>query len=157
MTDDERITEIEARLATRTPGEWFVNGSKVFSSVRPWEDIVVLAHRDSDAVLIASAPADLRYLLDRLRAVEAERDDALRRFTLHIDRSNGRDAGRRERIAALEAECKLHWEEIDRLNDVLRETHGKACTEVYAKYGRHAPYCLLDEVTTAAGVPLEER
>ena len=120
-------------------GQWFVNGSKVF--VRPpvgrrcqfWLTVTRCSPR-------ASAPADLRYLLDRLRAVELERDDALRRFALHrpVQRP-GRWA--EERIAALEAECKLHWE--DRPAERRYATHRKACTEVYAKYGRHAPYCLL--------------
>lgn len=94
MTD--RRAEIEDRLSKATPGPWRHTDSETVDDVWDAGLVVVNENRDPvalvadqwyeadegeptplhDADLIAHAPADLRWLLDRLAEAERERDDA---------------------------------------------------------------------------------
>lgn len=72
---------IEARLAAATPGPWVRRHGNVehyFPHIGEYGDICT--PDDANADLIAHAPTDLRNLLDRLAAVEAERDEAMARL-----------------------------------------------------------------------------
>ena len=94
MTD--RRAEIEDRLSKATPGPWRHTDSETVDDVWDAGLVVVNENRDPvalvadqwyeadegeptplhDADLIAHAPSDLRWLLDRLAEAERERDDA---------------------------------------------------------------------------------
>lgn len=80
MDHQARTREIEARLAEATPGPWTLHEGDTWWDVRDADDdetVVATGHEGEvtvgieDARLIAAAPADLRYLLDRVRALEA--------------------------------------------------------------------------------------
>lgn len=117
MSADERVREIRARLEAATPGPWGVyNGTDVFGphggdsgdgakadDNDGWQvadcavgltsyagDFVPLGHavRIANAHLIAHAPADLRWLLDRVERLE--RENAHTECIAHL---NGIEAG----------------------------------------------------------------
>lgn len=88
---DERRQEIEARLAAASQGPWRAyqhNYGGVYEVCDCGHDYHVVPTEGgprlgesgaaADADLIAHAPADLRWLLDSLAAVEAERDALVR-------------------------------------------------------------------------------
>lgn len=80
---DNRVKEIEDRLAKATPGDWTVikhswavtgiykGGSKIAQVPHDVEEDVYAEHVLDNSELIAHAPSDLRYLLDRVKALEA--------------------------------------------------------------------------------------
>lgn len=80
MLTNERITEIKARLAARTPGTWFVFGHEVRCVDEELGDVIIAElftkyrQHPEDADLIANAPADLADLIAALEAVTEERD-----------------------------------------------------------------------------------
>jgi hypothetical protein len=89
MTDStsaERLASIRARAQARTPGEWTAisAGHHYIHSDPTYPNIIVAMidmHRPADAAFIASAPADIEYLLARVDEqakwiVELERDFA---------------------------------------------------------------------------------
>ena len=70
---NDRLTEIEARLNAATPGEWVRINEGV--GIVPGGNVVQFLARDiavKNAEMIANAPADLRYLLERVRELEAQ-------------------------------------------------------------------------------------
>ena len=72
MSDEKRIRDIEARLGAATPGPWGL-ASADFTlpddvAVKTEADDIVAICGHPDAALIAHAPADLRWLLDRRRS-----------------------------------------------------------------------------------------
>lgn len=76
-----REQEIEARLKAATPGPWdSVEDADGNATVLSESDAiaVVSINVPNDAKLIASAPADLRYLLGRVAELEWLRDTILR-------------------------------------------------------------------------------
>lgn len=75
MTDQTRLGEIEARLNATTPGKWERINEGV-GIVGPGYVCQFVARNvaKADAVFIAHSPADLRYLLDEVARVTAERD-----------------------------------------------------------------------------------
>jgi len=97
MSDTDRLAQIEARLAAATPGPWewdrARHGDDILTVVVapdfPTGDervqSVTMDALPADAVLIANAPADLRYLLDRVR----EAEEALSSANAHIDLTQG--------------------------------------------------------------------
>ncbi len=69
-----RIDEIKKRLAAATPGPWLKHEAyHVICKVGEALHGIVcrLPPKDTDADLIANAPADLAYLIERLEAAEA--------------------------------------------------------------------------------------
>jgi hypothetical protein len=76
MSDYDRRTEIEARLAALRPGEWIEDGpiTKGIAARRPNGVLTHVATVPGSAsrAFILSAPADLRWCLDRIAALEAE-------------------------------------------------------------------------------------
>jgi hypothetical protein len=84
-----RISEIRARMEAATPGPWkwegpvdLVDGSQARCLAG---DGLVLRHEaltwkmhEPDAALIANAPADIAYLLDRVEALEGAATEGLR-------------------------------------------------------------------------------
>ncbi len=93
MSSDARISEIRARLEKATPGDWeyaLGSGRNVMTAVMAFRDdgsMVFIAdclpdyalsskerdHRP-DMEFIANAPADIAHLLERVAALEVERD-----------------------------------------------------------------------------------
>ena len=74
------IAALRALAEKATPGQWTVGASSHEIDVPDGEDglfSVATAELPEDAALIASAPADLRYLLDALKEARAERDAAI--------------------------------------------------------------------------------
>lgn len=79
---DERVSEIRARLAAATQGQWIVGAGVHYGSIVAVNDDgerldficqdLDMDDRPEDRDLIANAPADLAYLLDRVAALEAE-------------------------------------------------------------------------------------
>lgn len=81
MSDDERISEIRARLEKATPGPWQTWPEGTEESVESVSLGRFVCHLNSnvrqfreDAALIANAPADIAYLLARVDALTQERD-----------------------------------------------------------------------------------
>lgn len=88
MTDHAaRLASIEARLDAATPGPWeFDETTSIIDAGEVSVAHVHITHDDSgsaNADLIAHAPADLRYLLDRVRELEKTVDALELR---HMDR-----------------------------------------------------------------------
>jgi hypothetical protein len=86
MSSDEWIAEIRARLEAATPGPWQTWPDGTEESVESVSVGRFVCHLNSnmrqyreDAALIANAPADITYLLERLDALMAERDAAVAR------------------------------------------------------------------------------
>lgn len=93
---DKRLEEIEGRLAKATPGDWrwMQPNGKTAVDLAPdadgWAHVPECAqlyptnlifngepdNRASDARLVENAPGDLRYLLDRVKALEQSKDGA---------------------------------------------------------------------------------
>ena len=80
---NDRIEEIRERLTSATPGPWRIdeNDPTIFDSIvstandEPWGWVEVARSLGPDSDLIASAPADIAFLLaevERLRAKNAE-------------------------------------------------------------------------------------
>jgi hypothetical protein len=73
---NDRINEIRARLQAATPGPWKIDPDDPtkFESIvstaddRPWGWVEVARSIGPDAKLIANAPEDIAYLLERLEA-----------------------------------------------------------------------------------------
>lgn len=81
MTD--RLSEIEARLDAATPGGWamrrYYGATWVHAAYDAPDGGVTVAGdfvRTDDADLIAHAPDDLRYLLGRVRELEAAQSNS---------------------------------------------------------------------------------
>ncbi|MEN9315078.1 MAG: hypothetical protein RIS35_1471 [Pseudomonadota bacterium] len=75
MTD--RLAEIRARLDAATPGP---NGARLFPPIgipQPWGPPLMPTVDRPNADLIAHAPTDIAWLLDRLDELETERDAVL--------------------------------------------------------------------------------
>ena len=77
----ERIAQIRARVEAATPGPWVTWPDGTEESVEAVAVGRFVCHLNSnmrqfreDAALIANAPADLAYLLERVAALEVERD-----------------------------------------------------------------------------------
>lgn len=140
-----RIAGIEKRLDAATPGEWIAAGGKyqkeecvgvVLADNRKAiialcgkVDAPDLEESCNTAELIANAPADLRYLLDRVRDLEARvetKEKVIRNWmALHdeqVDRAEkaeaDRDAARTEACISQRAEARM-VEECDRLRAEL--------------------------------------
>lgn len=79
MTDIDTAA-IEARLAADTAPTWHVCDDDATQVRDVFGRLVASAEGVDEADLIAHAPTDLRNLLDRLAAVEAERDEAMARL-----------------------------------------------------------------------------
>lgn len=94
MTDTERIAEIREREQSATPGPWRVRAGNVYhptnvatDEAEPWTMCEIIpgcnglelpeGEEDAgNAQFIASARTDIPYLLDRVVALERERDKA---------------------------------------------------------------------------------
>ena len=79
MTDPDRLVEIEARLSLISPFPWHCpaaakdNGRAIVVSNAHLDgtaDLLAVFVRAHDARLAASAPQDLRWLIDQLRAAQ---------------------------------------------------------------------------------------
>lgn len=70
-TPESRVEGIEERLAKATPGPWEwrldVNGYIAMSLGEPDACTAECPQGEEDAVFIANAPADIRYLLDTVK------------------------------------------------------------------------------------------
>lgn len=75
----DRLQEIRARLDAATPGEWVIENDEYISALdgHPSPHIIARVENDhpgcphdADADLIAHAPDDLRWLLDRVAELE---------------------------------------------------------------------------------------
>jgi hypothetical protein len=66
-----RIDDIKKRLAFATHGPWTPQGKDVRAIYRHFDHMVCLASTELNAQLIAHAPSDLQYLLDRVEKLEA--------------------------------------------------------------------------------------
>jgi ferredoxin len=130
MSEDRRA-EIEARLAAATPGEWVtdfhrkrvgVGCKKVIVTTpcnagyyeKPQPIIANCLYDDSDdaenADFIANAPADLRWCLDAIAALTAERDE----LRAQVEAARG-DAGGLPTAADIIAVSRVfsaRWEEM---------------------------------------------
>ena len=74
----DRRAQIEARLAAATPGPWRVDrydhgGGRAYIE-EPRRTLIADFYQEGDREMLASAPDDLRWLLDALTTVEVERD-----------------------------------------------------------------------------------
>lgn len=132
--DDDRLASIEQRLAAATPGPWRKDGSPLRTdsfnvrglpentsydyrgdAVAVTGDSEFGACNGADAALIAHAPDDLRWLIDRLREAEAERDDARADADARFAHSDHKAAKfyRRwreaEKVARLAEESEAGW------------------------------------------------
>lgn len=79
MTEhDERLKAIKARLDARTPGEWHVVHDAIVSDEGENRRLVAVINvsvkPDNDAAFIAHAPADMRWLLERVKVLEADNE-----------------------------------------------------------------------------------
>lgn len=74
----KRVEEIRARLENATPGVWNrlyggMNVLRVFGERGGFKCIVADVRVPADADFIAHAPEDIKFLLDRIATLEAER------------------------------------------------------------------------------------
>ena len=75
-----KLDEIRARLDAAAPGKWYTGH---FASVRT-ENRIRLCNMEggqANAEFVANAPEDIRYLLNRIAELEAERDAAVKYVT----------------------------------------------------------------------------
>ena len=113
---DDRIAQIEARLAAATPGPWRIvywspDEPEVNAILAEKQTFVVCANEDpiepADATLIAHAPDDLRYLLD---ALAAERTELRMRELHHFEEEKLRAEAEAERDALAAEVARLRRE-----------------------------------------------
>jgi hypothetical protein len=81
MTDEERedrMEAIEGRLAKATPGPWHAQQARYPDLGEGWSvhtaDGEILRPTLENAELVANAPADLLWLIERVRDLEVERE-----------------------------------------------------------------------------------
>lgn len=115
MSDTDRLAQIEARLDAATPGPWGrvhlgLQGGEVIRNDSTRVRVARTYLNDDDrssenADLIANAPADLRYLLDRLREAEEA--------SLRHERERNRAVVRAEKAEAALARVEALADEFD--------------------------------------------
>lgn len=81
MSDDkQRIVEIEGRLGAVTPGEWWLweqgtgNLAVHVTTSEGYVPIATIENGITDAEFIEHAPADMRWLLERVKVLEADNE-----------------------------------------------------------------------------------
>jgi hypothetical protein len=119
MSSDARISEIRARLEKATVWPWQTWSEGPEESVESVSLGRFVCHLNSnmrqyreDAALIANAPADITYLLERLDALMAERDAAVAR----AERAEAANtAGRRYMAAAEKMYALRAWDGNDKV------------------------------------------
>jgi len=68
MPETDRLQEIRARLDAATPGPWIIYEDEETGQLDPWDDegMHPILDSQSNADLIAHAPADIAWLLDEV-------------------------------------------------------------------------------------------
>lgn len=144
--DTERIAEIEARLAKAPLAPW---SDDVYGNILAVSMRICEAYDDRAIDLIVHAPTDLRYLIDRLAAKDAELSEANRKLC-DMHGAEGRARGLCDRCGALmdtDYNSKLKAE-LAQARAALREEL-RILTE-HAKYRTHYEGCERDHPACAA-------
>jgi hypothetical protein len=81
----DRVDDIKARLAAATPGPWRVAHHGAWEVEAPPNQLVAdcgtVDHAKADANLIAHAPADIRWCLDRIAKLERAAEQVVDAWT----------------------------------------------------------------------------
>lgn len=172
-----RVEEIRERLSKATPGDWETRWTcdlndddhcGLYSTVEGRLRYIgtVTDADDADEDLIANAQADIRYLLDELEKVQAERDEYRSLITpladalQAIELAAGDDATRKpahDSFEAIKAEAEKQRVDCNRLLHILQQAeneirsespcYGNMCSECdKAMHGKCSAKRVLDSM-----------